>query len=179
MFVLDYYPRQMSRLQLRELRPRSRCGGKQAVKERVADAKLNGDPLSERPCARTALPGLGAGLNLLATMLPMPSSFAASQPAVNPGKRNYLVSWCPKLDFCLQTKMQFARVRPMPAIPYWQCTCERDRRSSRATASGSARCAARYRRSRTRQQNAGRPRGPASRLWHLAHLGDVECLKPF
>ena len=71
MFVLDYCPRQMSRLQLRELRPRSRCGGKQAVKKRVADAKLNGDPLSERPCARTALPGLGAGLNLLATMLPI------------------------------------------------------------------------------------------------------------
>src|SRR6267142_2148299 len=55
--VLDHNSRQMPRLQLREIRCWSRCGGQQTVKKRVADAKLNGDPLSERPCARTAPTG--------------------------------------------------------------------------------------------------------------------------
>src|SRR5258705_806011 len=97
MFVLDHGSRKVPGLQLREIRCWSRCSGKQAVKKRAADAKINGDPLSERPCARTALPGLGAGLNLLATMLPIRirqrqgiaalASFAAPEPAVNPGKR--------------------------------------------------------------------------------------------
>src|SRR5258705_1526299 len=106
------------------------------------------------------------------------SPFAASEPAVNPGKRNYLVSWCPKLDFCLQTKMQFARVRPMPAIPCEKCTCERDRRSSRASVSRSARRGARCRRSQTRRRNAGRPRGRASRIVYLERFRHPRRLTP-